>query len=97
MESGLEQSYLKRDCTASMSLAVMLRSAAVQGGPRDWRRFELRVRQQANAAAPNAGAEGSGALQLDTARLRAPDVPAFLSASQDAVLATGEPRQSHSS
>jgi hypothetical protein len=75
----------------------MLRSAAVQGGPRDWRRFELRTRPGAASGAPSDTADGAGALQLDGAQPRVPDVPAFLSASQDAVLATGEQHLSHSS
>lgn len=74
-----------------MSLAVMLRSAAVQGGPQDRRRFELRTRLATHSAAQRATVAGeSRALQLDGAQPRVPDVPAFLSASQDAVLATGE-------
>ena len=73
-----------------MSLVLMLQHAAAQGGPRDWRRFELRTRQEAHTAAQSAVADDARALQLDGAQPTVPDVPAFLSASQDAVLATGE-------
>jgi hypothetical protein len=75
----------------------MVQSAAVQGGPQDWRRFELQTRPAAQSAAQSATADDARALQSDAAQPRVPDVPAFLSASQAAVLATGEQRLSQCS
>lgn len=62
----------------------------LQGGPQDWQRFELRTRQDAQPAAADQTADDSGQLQLQPPQARVPDVPAFLAASQAAILATGE-------
>lgn len=66
-----------------------INTMAVQGGPQDWRRFELRTRSEVHPAPADSAADDGGQLQLEPPQRRVSDVPAFLAASQAAILATG--------